>query len=37
MNYKDMLNDGNGTDWIITNIHFNQRIDPLIFSKASLR
>jgi len=37
MNYKDMLNDGNGTDWIITNIQFNQRIDPLIFSKASLR
>jgi len=37
MNYKDMLNDGKGTDWIITKIQFNQKIDPLIFNKASLR
>jgi len=37
MNYKDMLKEGEGTDWIITKIQFNQKIDPHIFSKASLR
>jgi len=37
MNYKDMLREGEGTDWIMTKIQFNQKIDPHIFSKASLR
>jgi len=37
MNYKDLLKDGDGTDWIITKIEFNKKIDEHIFSKASLR
>ncbi len=37
MNYKDMLKDGNGTDWIITDIQFDQAIPEYIFSKASLK
>jgi len=37
MNYKDMLRDGDGTDWIMTKIEFDKTIDPLIFNKASLR
>ncbi len=37
MNYKDMLKDGNGTDWIISKIEFNKKIDETIFSKASLK
>jgi len=37
MNYKDMLKDGEGTDWIITKIEFDKKIDEHIFSKASLR
>jgi outer membrane lipoprotein-sorting protein len=37
MNYKDMLKDGEGTDWIITKIEFDKKIDEHVFSKASLR
>jgi outer membrane lipoprotein-sorting protein len=37
MNYKDMLKDGDGTDWIITKIEFDKKIDEHIFNKASLR
>jgi outer membrane lipoprotein-sorting protein len=37
MNYKDMLKDGDGTDWIITKIEFDKKIDEHVFSKASLR
>ena len=37
MNYRDMLKDGDGTDWIITKITFDQKIDEHIFNKASLR
>jgi outer membrane lipoprotein-sorting protein len=37
MNYKDVLKDGNGTDWTITNIEFDKSIPEHVFSKASLK
>ena len=37
MNYKDMLKDGEGTDWIITGIEFDKTIPESVFSKASLK
>jgi len=37
MNYKDMLKDGEGTDWIITSIAFDKPVPDYIFSKASLK
>jgi len=37
MNYKDMLKDGNGTDWIVSNIEFDKPVADYIFSKASLK
>ena len=37
MNYKDMLKEGDGTDWIISKIEFNKTIPEHIFSKASLK
>jgi outer membrane lipoprotein-sorting protein len=37
MNYKDMLKDGKGTDFIIQNIEFDTDIPEYIFSKASLK
>jgi len=37
MNYKDMLKDGDGTDWIITKIEFDKKIEEHVFNKASLR
>lgn len=37
MIYKDMLKDGNGTEFIMTDIKFDQDIPEHIFSKASLR
>ena len=37
MNFKDMLKEGEGTDWIITKIEFNKTIPEVIFSKASLK
>jgi negative regulator of sigma E activity len=35
--YKDMLKDGNGTEFKITSIKFNQDIPDYLFSKAALR
>lgn len=37
MLYKDMLKDGKGTEFIMTDIKFDQDIPDHIFSKASLR
>jgi outer membrane lipoprotein-sorting protein len=37
MNYKDVLKDGEGTDFIINEIKFDVEIPEYIFSKASLR
>ncbi len=37
INYKDMLKDGKGTDFIIVNIRFDEPIPSYIFSKASLK
>jgi len=37
MNFKDMLKDGEGTDWIITSIEFDKVIPESVFSKASLK
>lgn len=35
--YKDMLKDGKGTEYRITKIEFDKKIDPMIFNKANLR
>lgn len=35
--YKDMLKDGNGTEFKITSIKFNQDIPGYLFSKAALK
>jgi len=37
INYKDMLKDGKGTDFIVNDIQFNVTIPDYIFSKASLK
>lgn len=37
MNYKDMLKDGEGTDFVVLEIDFNPEIPAYIFSKASLK
>lgn len=37
INYKDMLKDGKGTDFIVLNIKFDEKIPDYIFSKASLK
>lgn len=37
MNYKDMLKDGQGTDFVISEVEFDVDIPAFIFSKASLR
>ncbi|HSH51891.1 MAG TPA: outer membrane lipoprotein-sorting protein [Bacteroidales bacterium] len=37
MNYKDVLKEGKGTDFIIIDIKFNHEIPEYIFSKASLK
>lgn len=37
MNYKDMLKDGEGTDFIINEITFDTEIPDYIFNKASLK
>lgn len=37
MNYKDVLKDGKGTDFIIKDIQFDVEIPDYIFSKAVLR
>lgn len=37
MNYKDVLKDGKGTDFIVTEVNFNVKIPVYIFNKASLK
>jgi outer membrane lipoprotein-sorting protein len=37
MIYKDMLKDGKGTEYKITDIRFNAEIPEYIFSKAALK
>lgn len=37
MTYKDMLAEGDGTEWVINSITFNKQIPDYIFSKASLK
>ncbi len=37
INYKDMLKDGKGTDFIILSVKFDEVIPDYIFSKASLK
>ncbi|MDR2083863.1 MAG: outer membrane lipoprotein-sorting protein [Bacteroidales bacterium] len=37
MNYKDMLSNGDGTDYIINSIEFDKTIPEHIFSKAGLK
>ena len=37
MNYKDVLKDGKGTDFILTDIKFNAEIPEHLFSKAALK
>ena len=37
MNYKDMLKDGKGTDFVVLEIEFDIEIPPYIFSKAALK
>lgn len=37
INFKDMLKDGVGTDFIITDIQFDAKIPDYMFTKASLK
>jgi outer membrane lipoprotein-sorting protein len=37
MNYKDMLKDGKGTDYMVTKIEFDAQIPEYILSKAALK
>ncbi|HUX96596.1 MAG TPA: outer membrane lipoprotein-sorting protein [Bacteroidales bacterium] len=37
MVYKDVMKQGNGTEFVITSAKFDQRIPDYIFSKASLK
>ncbi len=37
MNYKDMLKDGKGTDFVVLEIEFDVEIPPYKFTKASLK
>ncbi|NCA87218.1 MAG: outer membrane lipoprotein-sorting protein [Clostridia bacterium] len=37
MNYKDVLKDGQGTDFIFTKVEFDVAIPDYIFTKASLK
>ena len=37
MNYKDMLKDGKGTDFVVLDIQFDVDIPAYIFSKAALK
>jgi outer membrane lipoprotein-sorting protein len=37
MNYKDVLKDGKGTDFIVTSMEFDAEIPEYIFSKAALK
>jgi len=35
--YKDMLKEGSGTEFSITDVKFNQKIPDYIFTKAALK
>ena len=35
--YKDVLKDGNGTEFRLTSVKFNQDIPEYIFTKAALK
>ena len=35
--FKDMLKEGDGTEFIMEGIEFNVKIDDYIFSKANLK
>ena len=35
--YKDMLKEGDGTEFVMTSVKFNQNIPDYIFSKAALK
>lgn len=35
--YKDMLKEGDGTEFLMTSVKFNQKIPDYIFSKAALK
>mgnify|MGYP000959705248 FL=1 len=37
MNYKDMLKEGKGTDFVVTEMQFDVNIPEYIFTKASLK
>ena len=37
MNYKDMLKNGNGTDFVMTDVAFDADIPDYLFSKAALK
>ncbi len=37
MNFKDMLKDGKGTDFVVLEIDFDAEIPEYVFSKASLK
>ena len=37
MRYKDVLKDGEGTDWVVSKISFNKTVPVYIFSKANLK
>lgn len=37
MNYKDVLKDGKGTDFVVIYIKFNEKIPEHLFSKAALK
>ena len=37
MNYKDMLKEGKGTDFVVTEMQFDVKIPEYIFTKASLK
>lgn len=37
MNYKDVLKDGKGTDFVVVDIRFNEEIPEHLFSKAALK
>lgn len=37
MNYKDVLRDGKGADFVVVDIKFNEEIPEQLFSKAALK
>ena len=37
MNYKDMLKDGKGTDFVVTKMEINPEIQDNVFNKSNLK